>query len=317
MSQKPVKIIIDTDPGIDDAMAIHYAFAEAGLEVVGLTSIFGNVYVDQATRNALSLVEMAGADCPVAEGAASPLVQPLNSPSHHVHGPEGFGHLPAPAIERSADPRPAWQFISERCREMPGEIVLCPVGPLTNLARLLDYDPDIVNFVKRVVIMGGAAFCAGNVTPVAEANIWNDPHAADAVFAASWPVEMIGLDVTSQIKCDRGDFARLAEQAPARGRFLETAADFYIDFYQSVLGEAICLMHDPAALVAVLHPEFFTFEPVPLQVVTSGADIGRSCPDAGLDRPPVKIATKVDAAAVRDCFFSVTAKADQRAAARG
>ena len=316
MTAEPQKLIIDTDPGIDDAMAIHYALAELQLELVGLTSIFGNVFVDQATRNALCLAEMAGADIPVAEGAAAPLVQPLNPPSHHVHGPEGFGNLPAASPAAQADPRPAWQFISESCRTAKGEITLCPVGPLTNIARLLDYDPDITGFVKKLVIMGGAAWCGGNVSAVAEANIWNDPHAAEAVFAADWQVEMVGLDVTSQIKCERSDFARLAGAAPEIGSFLAEIADFYIDFYHGRLGEEVCLMHDPAAVLSIVRPDFFDWKEVPIEVITSGAEIGRTLPQPEASRRPARIAVGVDAPAVREHFLAITATADQQAAAR-
>ena len=224
------KLIIDTDPGIDDAMAIHYAFAHPDLEVLALTSVFGNVWVEQATRNALILAEQAHYPCCVAEGAGQPLVMAPNDPSHYVHGDEGFGDLPALTPETSADPRPAPVVIAELCRRYPGEIVLAPVGPLTNIARLLEHDPEITRYVKKLVIMGGAVFCPGNVTPVAEANIWNDPHAADRVFAADWPIELIGLDITQNIKCTPDDFQRLAEAAPDIGGFIHQISKFYINF---------------------------------------------------------------------------------------
>ena len=136
----------------------------------------------------VTLVEMAGAACPVAEGAAAPLVQPLQPPAYFVHGPEGFGDVPAAAPSQTADPRDAAQFIVETIRAHPGQVTLCPVGPLTNIALALRADPGIVDLVDRVVIMGGAVECDGNVTRWAEANIWNDPHAADEVFAADWPM---------------------------------------------------------------------------------------------------------------------------------
>ena len=192
------KLIIDTDPGIDDAMAIHYAFAHPDIEVLALTTVFGNVWVEQATRNALVLAEQAHYPCLVAEGAARPITMPANDPSHYVHGDEGFGDLPAMMPKGKADLRPAHEVIADLCRQYPQEIVLAPVGPLTNIARLLDYDPEITSYVKKLVIMGGAVFCNGNVTDYAEANIWNDPHAADQVFAADWPIELIGLDITQK-----------------------------------------------------------------------------------------------------------------------
>ena len=204
------KLIIDTDPGIDDAMAIHYACADSRIELVGLTTIFGNVFIHQATRNALFLLEQAGYDADVAEGAEHPIIMTPNPPSHYVHGDEGLGDLSAPDVSEQADSRPAWAYISEMCRQFPGEIVLCPVGPLTNIARLLEHDPDIVCYVRKLVIMGGAVWVPGNVTDYAEANIWNDPHAADMVFAADWDIDLIGLDVTQKIACDAKDFDQIA-----------------------------------------------------------------------------------------------------------
>ena len=200
------KIIIDTDPGIDDAMAIHLAFAHPQLEVVGMTTIFGYVNCDQATRNAIWLAESAHYHCDVAQGAQTPLVQEPNEPSYYVHGDEGFGDLPAPQISGAPHELDAADYIIQTCRAHPNEITLCPVGPLTNIAIALQRDPELVNYVKSVVIMGGAVFVPGNVTDYAEANIWNDPHAADIVFAADWEVVVIGLDVTSQVTCDQDDY---------------------------------------------------------------------------------------------------------------
>ena len=304
------KIIIDTDPGVDDAMAIHLAFADPRLEVVGLTSVFGNVWVDQATRNALHLVEMAHYDCEVAAGADKPLEMVPNAPSHFVHGDEGFGDLPAQSPKQTADPRPAHIYLSETIRAHSGEIILCPVGPLTNIANLLSYDPEIVNHVQKVVIMGGSGYAPGNVTDFAEANIWNDPHAADIVFAANWQVEMIGLDVTTKVECSPQDFADLAQKSPEIGGFIKDSADFYIRFYESVIGRKVCLMHDPSAIIAITDPELFSFESVPVSVIVEGEQIGRTMPMPGADRPYVKIATGVQSEAVRQAYLSGSAGMD-------
>ncbi len=302
------KIIIDTDPGVDDAMAIHYAFAHGGLEVLGMTSIFGNVWVEQATRNALFLAEQAHYKTAVAEGAKKPLSITPNPPSHHVHGAEGFGRMPAPKPQAVADPRPAHVFISEMCRKYPNEVVLVPVGPLTNIANLLKYDPEITQFVKRVVIMGGAVKCGGNVTPHAEANIWNDPHAADAVFAADWPVNLIGLDVTTDIRCGRADFRAIADKAPKIGNFIYDVSDFYIDFYETVIGEAVCLMHDPSAIIAITHPDLFEFEAIPLSVTTEGEMVGKI--NSVSARPAVHVAIKADSEKVKEVFMAVCSNSD-------
>ena len=303
------KIIIDTDPGIDDAMAIHYAFAHPRLEVMGLTTIFGNVFVEQATRNALFLTEQVKQHIPVSEGAQHPLCMPPNPPSHYVHGDEGFGTMPAPNPARKPDPRPAHVFLSETIRAHSGEITLCPIGPLTNLAKLLEYDADIIHHVKKLVIMGGAVNCTGNVTAYAEANIWNDPDAAEMVFAADWQVELIGLDVTSHITCNADDFQQIASTAPIIGGFLKTITAFYINFYHSIMSRHVCLLHDPAALVSVTDPSAFGYEDIPLNVITQGEHIGATRPTH--QRRPVKVATSVDAETVKKIFLDICGQCDR------
>jgi len=305
------KIIIDTDPGIDDAMAIHFAFAHPGLQVLGLTSIFGNVYIEQATRNALFLAEQAAYPAKVAEGAARPMAMVMNPPSHDVHGDEGFGTLPAVAPTAMADPRPAHIFLSETCRAHSGEVILCPVGPLTNIARLLDYDPEITNHVKKLVIMGGAVDCPGNVSPFAEANIWNDPHAADQVFAAGWDIDLIGLDITRKITCNAGHFQQIAASSPELGGFLEKITGFYIDFYHGVVGEQVCLMHDPTAVIAITDPGLITFEETPLEVITEGERIGQTARASSSGRHPVRVAVEVDIEAVRQTFLDICGESDR------
>ena len=310
------KILIDTDPGIDDAMAIHLAFAHPGLEVVGLTTIFGNVHVDKATRNALALVEMAGADCPVAEGAAAPLVRPLEPPGYYVHGDEGFGHLGAPKPRRRAAPLSAAEFIVETLRNQPHEITLVPVGPLTNIALALQLDPEITQKVDRVVIMGGAVDCRGNVTEWAEANIWHDPHAASEVLTAPWPVTLVGLDVTERTRCGPMDFARLADKSPRIGGFLNEAVQFYFDWHRRKDVHDGCFLHDPCAVLAVTEPALFATRRTPLRVVTEGEQIGRTVADPDAGTPAVTVCTRVDAEAVCERFLEVLATADTCRATR-
>jgi len=305
------KLIIDTDPGIDDAMAIHYAFAHQGLDVLGLTTIFGNVFAWQATRNALLLSEQAHYPVDVAGGAAKPLTQPLNPPSHHVHGTEGFGDLPATQPQGAALKKTAEEYLSDICRAHSGEVILCPVGPLTNIASVLRHDPDIVKHVKKLVIMGGAVWVPGNVSAHAEANIWNDPHAADAVFAADWDIDLIGLDVTQTIACDDADFKSLRQAAPEIGGFLHDISEFYIKFYHSVIGREVCLMHDTSALIATTDEELFTYKATPLSVVCSGEEIGRTVPDDSLGRRAVRVAVGADAQKIRTRFLDICGQADK------
>ena len=204
------KIIIDTDPGIDDAMAILFALNSPELEVVGLTTIFGNVHTDLATENALRLLEFAGQrTIPVAHGATKPLHIGFEDAPTFVHGENGLGEIELPAATTQADARPAAQFIVDMIMAHPREITLVPVGPLTNIALALALEPRIVANVADVVIMGGAGAVNGNVNPAAEANIWHDPHAADRVFGAGWPLTMVGLDVTEKTVMDEDFLAGL------------------------------------------------------------------------------------------------------------
>ena len=297
------KIIIDTDPGIDDAMAIFFACLHPGLDVVGLTSVFGNVSVDVATRNALVLAELARQKIPVAAGADKPLVQIANRVSGHVHGNQGFGDMPPQFPKGAAIAETAAEFICRMVNAHPHEIVLCPIGPLTNIAHALTLDPTIADKVKAVVIMGGGLE-RGNVTEFAEANIWNDPHAADAVFAAGWDITMVGLDVTSQVVCSAADFKRIAANAPRLGGFLNQAVQFYLRFYEERHGVPGCHMHDPTAVIAITNPELFTIEMHALEVIVAGARVGQTVRSAQAARKPVKVSLGVDDGGVKELFLS-------------
>jgi len=299
------KIIIDTDPGIDDAMAIFYAGLSPKLDLVGMTAVFGNVTVEIATRNAMVLAEVLKQDIPVAKGAETPLVQVPNRVSDHVHGVEGFGDMPAQTPKATALDVPAHEYLCQMINDHPGEIILCPVGPLTNIALALRHDPSITTKVKSVVIMGGGLYSGGNVTDYAEANIWNDPHAADEVFAADWDVTMIGLDVTQKVVCPHSDFEALKIDAPVIGEFLSQATDFYIKFYKEVVGIDGCQMHDPITVVAAIFPEMFRYEHHPLEVCLTSDKIGETRISNSTNRRPVKVAVDVDIDTVKAEFFRV------------
>ena len=301
------KLIIDTDPGVDDAMAIFFAMLHPDIQLVGLTAIFGNVTVDIATRNAIALGEIAKSPLDVARGAEVPLSIPPNPVSDYVHGVEGFGNIPPHPIKGKAVTQTAAEFIVDQINSAPGEISLCPIGPLTNIALALHLDPSIAKKVKQVVIMGGAYPMVGNVTPFAEANIWNDPHAADQVFAADWPLKMIGLDVTSQVVCNRDDFDLVAKSAPVLGGFLGEAADFYIKFYEENVDLSGCYLHDPAAVIACIRPDLFTFENHPIEVKLDGEEIGQTALATDPNRKSSEIGADIKGAEVKDLFLSTIA----------
>lgn len=270
------KIIIDTDPGIDDAMAIAYAIAHPDIELLALTTIFGNVRTEEATRNALALLEHWGSDADVAEGEFAPLSIAANEPSYLVHGSNGFGEVDIPASARSKHALDAVDYIIEASKRFPGEIVICAVGPLTNLARLLERDPEMVSRLKAVVVMGGAVHRKGNVTPVAEANIWNDPHAADQVLAAGWPLVLAPLDCTMPVVFTPDYMQALAKQSPLLCAPLAEMAEFYARFYRSHMGLGGCVPHDVMALSWLTVPGAFRLQKGALAVVTDGPAIGQT-----------------------------------------
>lgn len=294
-------------------MAILFAYAHPKLEVLGLTTIFGNVATELATANALRLVEVVGADTPVCEGEKSALAGPPRPYPDWVHGKDGFGDIGWPAPSGTVDPRHAVDFIAESIRDHPNEVTLVPVGPLTNIARLVQRHPDVIELVKEVVVMGGSAFRQGNVTPLAEANTANDPEGADLVFGASWPLVMVGLDVTSNTTVTTADFAQITSSNEQFGPFLSQAAAYYIRFYSDTLGVDGCCMHDVAAVALPIAREIFTLTAARLRVETKGFSRGKTAAmpasfvsdDAQwLERPLHKYASGIDAAAMRDLFVN-------------
>ena len=305
-------VIIDTDPGVDDAMAVLYAAAHPGLDLVGLTTVFGNVPVTTATRNALVLAGLTGRAIPVAEGAARPMARPAPAYPDHVHGPEGLGDMAPHAPHARPDDRPAARFLVDATAARPGAVTLCAIGPLTNLAEALALDPSIAGRTAGVVVMGGAVECPGNATPHAETNIWCDPHAAEAVLGADWPVTMVGLDVTTRVTCSAADLAHLAARSPRIGGFLSRAAQFYIRFHRAKHGLDGCHMHDPAALVALTDPGLFRFREAPVRVTLAGDAMGRTVADETAGTPPVRIALDAEADAVRARFLEIAGAADAR-----
>lgn len=300
----PRKIIIDTDPGVDDSMAILFAFNAPELEVVGLTTIFGNVHTDLATQNALWLAEFAGRpEVPVAHGAALPLIVPLEYVADFVHGRDGLGNTSqAPPTGRALD-RPAAQFIAETVMAQPGEITLVPVGPLTNIALALALEPRIAQNVAEVVVMGGAATVNGNVNPAAEANIYHDPHAADVVFNAGWPVTMVGLDVTMQTMMSEVYLAGLKAGGSKTAAFIYDISRFYQEFHQQTYDLQGIHTHDPSAIAYLIDPGLFSTERGAIRVPTEGVALGQtlldrrqrwSSPNAWSGRPAVNVCVDVD-----------------------
>ena len=287
-----MKLVMDTDPGVDDAIAIALAHALPGLELIGLTTVFGNTHTHQSSRNARFLLSMLGSDAVVCEGATLPHGAVSYEPSAHVHGPEGFGNLTDIHETGRNDPRTAPEYLSEMARQHQDELVVCAIGPLTNIADTLAHDPEFASKVGKLVIMGGAYGHPGNITPHAEANIFHDPVAADLVFHSDLDIVMVGLDVTQQTLLQQADFDELARHAPQVGGFLASITPFYLDFYRNVVGIDGCPMHDAAAVLACLHPDAFGYEQAGLTVPKTGDKVGATLRQDA--RKPVSIATEID-----------------------
>jgi inosine-uridine nucleoside N-ribohydrolase len=276
------KVIYDTDPGVDDAMALYYALAHPGINVVGITTTFGNVSVDQAATNALYLSAIAGRQITVTKGVKTPWVKQGEAPPDFIHGADGLGNLPSRhKTTNTLDPRSSAQYIVDMARAHPGEITLVPVGPLGNLAAALKLEPALPTLLREVILMGGTVVEPGNVSPVAEANIWNDPHAADQVFSAGWKLTMVGLDVTHQVVLPVSMFQKIADHH----RHIATdtllhAVRFYANFYSNLYPHVAkihgCFGHDVLAFVYLTNPELFTTESGRIRVATEGLAQGQT-----------------------------------------
>ena len=311
------KIIIDTDPGIDDAMAILFAAKHPQIELLGLTTIFGNCATGLATENALRVVEVAGLDIPVCHGEEAALAGPPRPYPTWVHGEDGLGDIGWPAPTREADPRHAVDFIAETLRAHPNEVTLVPVGPLTNIARLVELHPDVLPLAKEVVVMGGSALDPGNVTPLAEANVANDPEGADLVFGADWPVTMVGLDVTMRTTVGPSDFEEITAANAADGQFMERISAFYIDFYSNKLKVEGCCMHDVCAVALPLHRDLFQTTKARIRVETEGFCRGKTAvmpegffhdDEAWVSRPMQAFASGVDGPGMSRLFVDTLKK---------
>ena len=264
----PQRVIIDTDPGIDDAMAILLALHSPELKVEALTVVPGNVDAAQGLENALKLVSLAGrCDVLVAGGAQHPLNQKLVT-AQFWHGPNGLAGVDLPAPKCKADARFGPDLIIEMVHKYPHEITLIPVGPLTNIALAVSKDPTIALLVKDIVIMGGS-ITGGNVNGAAEANIYGDPEGAQIVFNAGWTVTMIGSDVGERTLIKRKDVTELQANHGPESDFIAKLADFYVTRSEKS-GYQGAAMYDPLAVGTVIDPTLVTLKSMHVDVETKG-----------------------------------------------
>jgi len=245
------RILLDCDPGHDDAIALLLALGSPELELLGVTTVAGNQTLEKTTANAIRVLEFARrGEIPVAEGADRPLVREQYVASY-VHGETGLDGPDLPPPEGKPVDRHAVDFLADRIREHGGDVTLVPTGPLTNVALLLALHPDARP--ERIVLMGGA-IAEGNVTPAAEFNIWADPEAAARVFASDLDVTMVGLDVTHQALLADGHAAQLRENGRV-GNVVADLLDFYGVFHEEVYDFEGSPIHDAVAVAQVIRPD--------------------------------------------------------------
>ena len=274
-----MKIWIDTDPGIDDTVAMAMLFeAKQQVEIVGVSTVFGTAGVDGTTRNAKVLIEAAGMQhLPVARGASYPLGVPLETVAF-AHGDNGMGNMTLPDPSMPESPLCAPQAIIDIILAHPHEITLLPIGALTNIAMAYLLEPKIAALVKEVVIMGGAVHCPGNVTPAAESNFYHDPHAAQIVVRAGWPIVLAGLDVCEYGNVPQALLDKICTADKPLTRYISGSLPFFQRFLETIGFSEGAVFPDTLAAGYLLVPEIFTVEEMPLYVETEGTCRGQSLP---------------------------------------
>jgi inosine-uridine nucleoside N-ribohydrolase len=261
-------VVLDCDPGIDDAIAILLALASPELELLALTTVAGNVPLSATTANAIRVLDLAGRpDLPVAAGAERALVHAAADDSKETHGETGLDGSGLPAPSRAPGAGHAVDLIARIALERPGEVTLCAVGPLTNVALLAALRPDAFAALRRVVLMGGAA-TGGNMSPYAEFNVWADPEAAARVVASAHDPVIVGLDVTRQARLGADDIAQL-EALPRLGGPVAGMLRFYMRKHVDWYGEEIVFQHDALAVAHLIDPTLLDLVHCHVEVDTS------------------------------------------------
>jgi purine nucleosidase len=263
------KIIIDTDPGQDDAVAILLALASTELEVLGITAVAGNVPLPLTARNARVVCELAGRpDIRVFSGCAAPMTRELVT-AEYVHGKTGLDGITLPDPTMPLQDQHAVDFIIDTLRALPeGAVTLCPLGPLTNIATAFVRAPDIIPRVAEIVLMGGAYFEVGNVTPAAEFNIYDDPEAAQIVFRSGVPLVVMPLDVTHKVLTTRPRVEAFRALGTRVGHAVASWTDFFERYDMAKYGSQGAPLHDPCVIAYLLRPDLFQGRHVNVEIET-------------------------------------------------
>lgn len=284
------RYVLDCDPGIDDALALLALVAEPDAELVAVTTTFGNVAVEQATKNAADLLALAGRpDVPVLAGASAPLRGAFGGGATEIHGANGLGEVELPGAGRDPGEGSVTEALVRWVSEDPGGVHLISTGPLTNIARVLQVEPGFAELVGSYTLMGGAVLAPGNVSAVAEANIADDPEAAAVVFDANWTPTVLPLDVTMCHTLELADLRALHARGTAVSRAVAAMLEHYVDCYVGTFGRRCCPLHDPMAVavaVGAAVPERRLYVPVTVDV-SDGPGRGRLvCEVQGVDHHP-------------------------------
>ena len=297
------KMILDLDTGVDDALAISYALGSPEVELIGITGTYGNVLMEQGVRNALAITELLGhPEVKVYRGldhsSTTDSFQVLEI-SSFIHGQNGIGEAVIADSTRDAEDTPAVDFIIDAAKTYGKDLVYVPTGPLTNLDAAIARAPEIVDEIGRVVLMGGALTVPGNVNAWTEANISQDPDAANRVFRSGIPATMVGLDVTLQTLLTYKETQRWRDLGTPAGAFLADMTDFYIKAYETTApGLGGCGLHDPLAVGVAVDPTLVATLPINMQTDVEGATRGRTIGDPDKLNDPHKtmqVAVSVDA----------------------
>ncbi|MCC7320942.1 MAG: nucleoside hydrolase [Rubellimicrobium sp.] len=267
------RIIIDTDPGQDDAVAILLALASPDeIEVLGITAVAGNVPLALTQVNARKICEIAGRpDIRVFAGCDRPMARPLVT-AEHVHGTTGLDGIDLPVPQMPLQAQHGVDFIIDTLRREPaGTVTLCPLGPLTNIATAFARAPDIIARLRGIVLMGGAYFEVGNITPAAEFNIYVDPEAARAVFAAGVPLTVLSLDVSHKALTSRAWVAELRALGTRTGEVVAAWTDFFERFDTAKYGSEGAPLHDPLVIAWLIRPDLFTGRHINVEIETEGS----------------------------------------------
>ena len=273
---------IDCDPGVDDAAAIILAHDLKELNILGISTVAGNVPLHMTTANALKLGDLVGKAYPVYAGADRPLIRP-SCDGHDFHGAEGFGTASLPVSERQPEEAKAWDGLYATAKANPGTLELITMGPLTNIAIALETYPDLPKLVKRILMMGGSV-TRGNRTPCAEYNIYADPDAAQVVFRSGIPIVMCGLEVTEQAYILPEEWAMLEDSISFKSRFFHQASKFILERNLETGHPGFCI-HDAVPVYYLAHPEMFEGEEAGVFVETqSELTLGKTVTDLYSDR---------------------------------